>query len=561
MNNKLNNILACLVSAAIVTGASYMPMITATAYAPTPTTVFTAVEKVSMNVDTITLGKGETYNILAKITPADSSSKSLMWLSSNPKVVYVDNTGKITAKGVGTATVSAIAHNGKKSLCYVKVQEAPSGITLNYHNIELGVGESCTFSSSVPSGTVSHSTIYTSSANKIAYINSNHELVAKKEGTVTITVKTFNGKTDTCKVTVKKAPSGIFLNKNSIILATGDKFKFDSSLPQGTASMSRTYSSSEESIVSCSANGSIEAKKVGTAYITVKTFNGMTDKCKVTVKKAPDSISVRKNYAELYPGDTFKIYYSIPSNTYTKSITYSSNNQSVASVDGNGLVTAKNSGSARITVKTANGKTAFVDIDVIKLPEINEWSSDADILNSVRVNPVKTNSRLLDDKIDSIFGSIINSKMSNAQKVQACFDYLATNISYAYISYDYSPVYGVSYVNGNDRDIVVSAYSTLVKKLGNCYDYACTLAAVMQRLGYDAHVVHGLVGMSAGGYGNHYWVDVNINGRHYIFDAQVENNNLGWGGKVNHYFYCLKPESTSMYIYQQTWSTDYFKTY
>ena len=127
--------------------------------------------------------------------------------------------------------------------------------------------------------------------------------------------------------------------------------------------------------------------------------------------------------------------------------------------------------------------------------------------------------------------------------------------------YDYSPVYNVNYVSNNDREIVISAYSTLVKKLGNCYDYACTLAAVMQRIGYDTHVVHGFVGMSAGGYGNHYWVDTNINGRHYIFDAQVENNNLGWGGTVNHYFYCLNPNNTSMYIYQETWTTSNFRTY
>ena len=560
MNSKLNNILACVISAAIVTGVSYTPIITATAYAPDTSTVFTAVENVSLNRDTITLGKGDNYNLRAKITPSDSSSKSLMWMSSNSKVAYVDGNGKVIAKGVGTATISAIAHNGKKSLCYVKVQEAPTNITLNYHNIELGVGESCKFNSYIPANTIS-TRVYTSSDNKIASFVSGSTLIAKKEGTITVTVKTFNGKTDTCKVTVKKAPSGIFLNKNSIILPVGDKSQLDTSLPNGTASFSKVYSSSDESIVSCSENGSIEAKAAGTAYITVTTFNGVTDKCKVTVKRAPESISVRKNYAELYPGDTFKIYYSIPSNTYTKSITYSSSDTSVATVDKSGLVTAKNSGSARITVKTSNNKTAFVDIDVIKLPEINEWSSDADILNSVRVSPSKTNSKLLDDKIDSIFGSIINSKMSNAQKVQACFDWLATNISYAYISYDYSPVYGVNYTNGNDRDIVVSAYSTLVKRLGNCYDYACTLAAVMQRLGYDAHVVHGLVGMSAGGYGNHYWVDTNINGRHYIFDAQVENNNLGWGGTVNHYFYCLRPETTSMYIYQETWSTDNFKTY
>ena len=168
MNSKLNNILACVISAAIVTGVSYTPIITATAYAPDTSTVFTAVENVSLNRDTITLGKGDNYNLRAKITPSDSSSKSLMWMSSNSKVAYVDGNGKVIAKGVGTATISAIAHNGKKSLCYVKVQEAPANITLNYHNIELGVGESCKFTSYIPVNTVSSSRIYTSSDNKVA---------------------------------------------------------------------------------------------------------------------------------------------------------------------------------------------------------------------------------------------------------------------------------------------------------------------------------------------------------------------------------------------------------
>ena len=48
--------------------------------------------------------------------------------------------------------------------------------------------------------------------------------------------------------------------------------------------------------------------------------------------------------------------------------------------------------------------------------------------------------------------------------------------------------------------------------------------------------------MRAGGKGGHYWTDVNINGEHRVFDAQVENNNLGYGGTVYHYWYGMKPE-------------------
>ena len=561
MKKNFNKILACTMSALIMASVSSMPVNTVTAYAPKPSATFIAAESISLNKTELTLGKGESYTLHSTIYPLDVSSKSILWSSSNPKVAYVDTKGKVTAKATGNATITVFTHNGKKSVCYITVKEAPSKITLNSHNIELGAGETYRFYYEIPQNTASFAKRYISSNENIVSFGVNGNITAKKEGSATVTVETFNGKKDTCKVTVKKAPSSVTLSKRSLTLAVGDEYKLNSQISENTASLKKTFSSSDSSIVECDSLGNITAKKAGSAVITVKTFNGKTDICGITVKNAPDKIQIKNTYAELETDDTFRIIYFLPSNTYTNKITYSSSNSDVASVDANGLVTAKNPGSARITVRTANNKTAFVDIKVNEPIQIYEWSSSDDILNSAKVNPVKTNSKLLDDKIDSIFGDILNSRMSNAHKVKACFDYLATNINYAYISYDYSPVYGVNYVSGSDREIVISAYSTLVKKLGNCYDYACTLAAVMQRIGYDAHVVHGLVGMSAGGYGNHYWVDTNINGRHYIFDAQVENNNLGWGGTVNHYFYCLNPNNTSMYIYQETWTTSNFRTY
>ena len=548
-------------SAIIMTSVSVMPDDSVTAYAPQPAVTFIATDGVSINKTDITIGNGETYDLTSEIFPKTASNKSVLWLTSNAKVAYVDGKGKVTAKGVGNATISAITHNGKKALCYVTVNEAPSKVTLNCHNIEVGVGESYRFYAIVPANTTACVRSYSSSDDSVVSFDRNGNMIAKKEGTATVTVRIFNGKTDTCKVTVKKAPSDITLTKKSLTLTPNEKYQFHAYTSENTASCMRTYSSSDSSIVECDKRGNITAKKVGTVTVKVTSFNGKTDTCRVTVKKAPEYISVKQAYAELEIDDTFRIVYTIPANSYTSRITYSSSNKNIAEVDGSGLVTAKNPGSATITLRTANNKAASVNIVVKEPVQIYAWSSSDDILNSASVNPVKTNSTLLDNKIDSIFGDILYSRMSNAHKVKACFDWIATNVNYSYISYDYSPVYGVNYASDNDEAIVVSAYSTLVKRLGNCYDYACTLAAVMQRIGYDAHVVHGLVGMSAGGYGNHYWVDANINGRHYIFDAQVENNNLGWGGNVNHYFYCLEPNSTSMYIYNETWSTSNFRTY
>lgn len=561
MNNKFNRVLACTMASVVISSASVIPATTVTAYAPKPDTVFVAAEGVSISKSAITIGKGETYSLISEVLPLTATSKNLLWMTSDPSVASVDRNGKVTAKGAGNATISAITHNGKKAMCYVTVNEAPSEVKLNIHSLEMGVGETYRFYATVPANTTACVRSYSSSDESIVSFDRNGVMTAKKAGTATISVKIYNGKTDTCQITVKNAPSSVALTTKSLTLNPNDKYTLHAAVPENTASRVRVYSSDNSNIVECDTKGNLTAEKEGTANITVTTCNGKTDTCKVTVKKAPDSVTLKQTAVELDIDDTSRVIYSLPSNSYTSKITFTSSDRNVAEVDIKGIITAKNPGTADITVRTANGKTAVMKVTVNEPVQIYPWSSSDDILNSAKLNPVKTNSKMLDDKIDSIFGDILNSRMSNAHKVKACFDYLATNINYAYISYDYSPVYGINYASYNDREIVISAYSTLVKKYGNCYDYACTLAAVIQRIGYDAHVVHGLVGMSAGGYGNHYWVDTNINGRHYIFDAQVENNNLGWGGYVNHYFYCLDPNSTSMYIYQETWSTSNFRTY
>ena len=73
---------------------------------------------------------------------------------------------------------------------------------------------------------------------------------------------------------------------------------------------------------------------------------------------------------------------------------------------------------------------------------------------------------------------------------------------------------------------------------------------MMRRLGYEANQIYGDVAMSAGGYDGHYWADVEIDGKHYLFDPQVERNCLGEDKAVMHYFFGMDPENNySMYRY------------
>ena len=166
----------------------------------------------------------------------------------------------------------------------------------------LGVGEKFNLNSSVNSGAASFVRLYSSSNPSVATVP--HSIVtAKKIGTTTITVKTYNGKTATCKVTVKAAPKKVSLNKTSLVLGVGETFDLNSSIPKGSASNIRSYSSSNSSVATVP-NSIVTAKKRSVQQpLQSKTYNGKTATCKVTVKAAPKRIGLNESAVTIAVGE------------------------------------------------------------------------------------------------------------------------------------------------------------------------------------------------------------------------------------------------------------------
>ena len=85
----------------------------------------------------------------------------------------------------------------------------------------------------------------------------------------------------------------------------------------------------------------------------------------VQLQVVPTSVALNKTTLTLDTGKTSNLKATVyPSNAANKKCTWSSSNTSVATVDGNGKVTAKKAGTATITVKTSNGKTATCKVIV-----------------------------------------------------------------------------------------------------------------------------------------------------------------------------------------------------
>lgn len=168
-------------------------------------------------------------------------------------------------------------------------------VELNKSAITLGVGESFTLIKSSPTGSDLTTAVYKSDNEAVASVTSpGGKISAKKVGNATVTITTKYGATASCEVTVKNAPTSIYLNETSLTLAVGETYCLDTSLPLGEGAYSITYSSSSSSVASITpVYGLVTANKVGTAKITAKAYNGKTASCTVTVKstKLPSPVT------------------------------------------------------------------------------------------------------------------------------------------------------------------------------------------------------------------------------------------------------------------------------
>ena len=119
----------------------------------------------------------------------------------------------------------------------------------------------------------------------MAYATSAY-IEALSVGSATITVRTGNGKTASCKVTVIQSVRSIKLNNTSLSILKGKTTKLISIINPSNASNKKvTWKSSNVNIATVSSTGTVKGIKKGTVYITVVTVDGKKiARCKVVVK-------------------------------------------------------------------------------------------------------------------------------------------------------------------------------------------------------------------------------------------------------------------------------------
>ncbi len=153
------------------------------------TTQSIAVASISLNKNSITLDKGETASLSATVTPSNATNKSVTYRSSNIYVARVSDTGKVTAVGGGTATITASA-GGKSTTCKVSVISKQTGITYSgkaEKSIEVGQTMNLTVEKVPSDATDTYITSWSSSDRSVVSVTEGGVITGVKEGSAKIT--------------------------------------------------------------------------------------------------------------------------------------------------------------------------------------------------------------------------------------------------------------------------------------------------------------------------------------------------------------------------------------
>lgn len=314
--------------------------------------------------------------LIASYLPEDATNTTIVWSideEESQDVVTVSATGVVTPIGLGETYVVASNEAGDVySSCRVVVSAIEiTSISLDKETLTFTMGDAA--QELVPTIEPSNASVQTVawSTDKASVATvANGVVTPVGVGTCTITA-TAGSKTATCSVTVSpKAVTGVSLDKETLEIGVGSSGALSATVsPADATDQSVSWSSSNESVATV-ADGIVSGVAAGNATITVTTTDGnKTATCAVTVKantiavtgvtiSPADSKSVALNESLTFTATV------APSTATTKDVTWSSSDESVATIT-NGVVTLKKAGTTTITVTTVDGDfTASCDLTV-----------------------------------------------------------------------------------------------------------------------------------------------------------------------------------------------------
>ena len=342
--------------------------------------------------------QGDSFQLIATVSPENTTDKTVNWSSSDTGVATVNENGLVSLIGVGSAAVTASCGD-VNATCQITVEAPlPESIALTPAMGTVKVEETLQLSAVVNPSNAEYTLIWSSSNPQVATVSETGLVTGVSVGNTTITVRTDNGLEATCEVSVLTnivEVSSVALDKTTYTGKEGTTVQLNATVsPDNATDNSVTWSSNNTQVASVSNSGLVSLISEGTATISA-TAGSKSATCRVTVEPnriEVTSISLDKTDAELKIGESIVLTSTInPANATDKSVSWSSSDNNVATVS-DGKITGISVGTATITVTASNGMAATCSVVVY---------SDQPVI--VEVTNIQLNSQEVTLKEDDIF--------------------------------------------------------------------------------------------------------------------------------------------------------------
>ena len=307
---------------------------------------------VDMPSDQLDYEVGDSLNInnaTLKLVYSDKTSASIL--------LTEDMLSGYDMSQAGEQTVIVTYRNLKTSF-KITVTEVPAqSVLLDKNSISINKNETYQLNAVISPENCTDKTLEWKSENEdVATVSDGGLVKAIGAGDARIIVTTANGKRDVCDVTVYVPAVSIQISQKEAALTLGDTLVLNAVMLPLESTDELKWRTSNANVATVE-NGKVTALTDGIAQITAYTDSGVSESCKVTVKSiSVEGLKLTEQEVNMYKGNEHLLTAVLtPENATNKAIEWESSDEDIATVD-DGLISAKEKGTAKITATSVDGK-------------------------------------------------------------------------------------------------------------------------------------------------------------------------------------------------------------
>jgi uncharacterized protein YjdB len=325
----------------------------------------TVIDGISLSTSNATLFTKSTLLLNAIVT---DPTEPIIWSTSDSKIASVEG-GLVTGLTPGIATITAKQTiNGvvKKATCLITVQQSVATIVVDPEEFTLPIGGYTTLHATITPKNLNNVVLkWKSSDESIVKVVEASALTATIQGVagghaVISAINQDNVVVGYCHVSVQQSATSVVLSETDVTVdLTAKRLQIRATVyPVNALNKAVVWSSTDETKAKVDQNGLVTLLKPGTVSIIATSDDNAKAKaiCNINIQIPVVSIALDETTKTMYVGQAARLsYVLLPNNASKNTVTWTSTNPSVASVDATGKVSAKSVGTTVIILKTLDG--------------------------------------------------------------------------------------------------------------------------------------------------------------------------------------------------------------